>query len=63
MRGDTLQAYDELTNNILPYALEHGTKLMRLRAVSLLAKIVMKLANQATQADSSDSAEIEEAKN
>jgi len=45
-----LQAYENLTSKTLPYTLEHGSKLMKLRTLSLLAKVAIKLANQAAAA-------------
>ena len=45
-RGDTLFAYEELVQEILPYTLEHGSKLFKLRVLSLLSKVCFQLANQ-----------------
>ena len=38
-RGETLFAYEELVNDVLPYALEHGTKKFKLRVLALLGKV------------------------
>ena len=38
-RGETAFAFEELTRDVLPYALEHGTKRFKLRVIALLAKV------------------------
>ena len=40
-RGETMFAYEEVTRDVLPYALEHGTKRFKMRVISLLAKITL----------------------
>ena len=49
-RGETMFAYEEIISDILPYALEHGTKKFKLKVVSLLAKICIQLGNQISEA-------------
>ena len=38
-------AYEELTNEVLPYVMEHGTKLFRLQVLALLAQTCIQLSN------------------
>ena len=38
-RGETIIAYDEMVTDVLPYALEHGTKKFKLKVLSLLGKV------------------------
>ena len=38
-RGETLFAYEELVQEILPYILEHGTKKFKLRVLALLGRV------------------------
>ena len=45
-RGETIFAFELITRDILPYALEHGTKLFKLRVLFLLAKVSIQLAAQ-----------------
>ena len=40
-RGETIAAYEDLTQAILPYALEHGSKMFKLRVLSLLSKVCL----------------------
>ena len=40
-RGETMFAYEEVTRDVLPYALEHGTKRFKMRVISLLAKVTL----------------------
>ena len=44
-RGEALYAYEELVRDVLPYTLEHGTKLLKLQVLSLLAKVTIQLSN------------------
>jgi len=44
-RGETIFAYEEIIADVLPYALEHGSKRFKLKVISLLAKISIQLAN------------------
>ena len=61
-RGETSEAYMELNEKILPYALEHGTKKFRLKVLVLLGKVSMKIANQAEQVAPPAASENEEMK-
>lgn len=43
-RGETFAAFNSLTTQILPYALEHASKKFRVRVLSLLGKVTIKIA-------------------
>lgn len=40
--------------DVLPYTLEHGSKLLRLQVLSLLAKVTIQLANQLPSPESAE---------